>query len=98
MSVFKFTNSVPLAYVIDMTIFNILIVANLLRKEPDSQFTEQYIINEFPEALYFWNPNHFFHLYLNDRHSSLLNYRPLMADILRYDYQIDEAMNRPLDR
>ena len=49
------------------------------------------LILEFPEALYFWIPNYYFNLFLQKHHPRYARYRPFIADILRYDFQIEEA-------
>ena len=49
---------------------------------------------EFPEALYFWTPNFYFNKYLRRCNPESAKYRPFIADILRYDYQIDEVIHR----
>ena len=49
---------------------------------------------EFPEALYFWIPNYYFNLYLRRKHPQYAKYRPFIADILRFDFQIEEALTR----
>ena len=46
------------------------------------------LTHSFPEALHFWAPNHYFGEYLKQVHPELANYCPLMADILRYDFQL----------
>ena len=50
------------------------------------------LIYEFPDALYLCTANHHFHLFLKHSSPQLLHYRPLLADVLRYDYQIEEAL------
>ena len=52
------------------------------------------LILEFPEALYFWIPNYHFNLFLLKHHPQYARYRPFIADILRYDFQIEEALTR----
>ena len=47
------------------------------------------LILEFPEALYFWTPNYYFNLFLRQNYPDDANYRPFIADILRYDFQIE---------
>ena len=37
-------------------------------------------------------PNHYYDSFLRRTHSDLVAYRPLLADILRYDYQITEYL------
>ena len=44
------------------------------------------LAKEFPEALFFWIPNHYFDSFLRHKYPSLVPYRPFLADILRYDY------------
>ena len=63
------------------------------RPSNENQAPSYTLINSFPEALYFWSPNHYFHSYLEQHYPLLVNYRPLMADILRYDFQIEEALS-----
>ena len=63
------------------------------RPSNENQPPSYTLINSFPEALYFWSPNHYFHSYLEQHYPLLVNYRPLMADILRYDFQIEEALS-----
>ena len=52
------------------------------------------LILDFPEALYFWTPNFYFDLFLRRGHPSHARYRPFIADILRYDFQIGEPSIR----
>ena len=62
------------------------------QSQPQSQPPPSTLIYSFPEALYLWTPNHYFNLFLQQHYPHLVNYRPLMADILRYDFQIEEAL------
>ncbi len=52
----------------------------------------QELAEEFPEALFFWTPNHYYNLFLQRAYPSLAPYRPLLADVLRYDYQVSEYL------
>ena len=81
-------------------IFAILLFINLivfplllLKYYPaQTQLLTPELIHSFPEALYLWTPNHYFNLFLQERYPHLVNYRPFIADILRYDFQIEEAL------
>ena len=53
---------------------------------------EKNLVLDFPECLYFWTPNFHFGRFLRMNYPWLAPYRPLLADILRYDFQIDEAL------
>ena len=78
--------------------FTLLIYFILIRRltpnfEPSCN--EESLINSFPEALFFWTPNFYFNAFLKKHYPNLVNYRPLIADILRYDFQIEEALRAP---
>ena len=81
--------------ILDVFMFTILIPYPLWanRKVVSAEHSLSALILEFPEALYFWIPNYYFNLYLQKHHPRYARYRPFIADILRYDFQIEEAQN-----
>lgn len=54
---------------------------------PIEETNQNSLIYEYPEALYLWMPNFYFHRYLLLNSPDLVAYRPFLADVLRYDYQ-----------
>ena len=50
------------------------------------------LLREFPESLHFWVCNYFFHQYLVAECPRYTALRPLLADIMRYEYGADDML------
>lgn len=75
--------------------FSIMVPYVLFTNRKSQEEPDLYsLILEFPEALYFWTPNFYFDVFLRKKYPQHAKYRPFIADILRYDFQVEEAMTR----
>ena len=77
-----------LSIVLHFLLFSFLTTFPLLTNYRNQEETNNILtlIYEFPEALYFWSPNYYFDVFLATHFPEHVNYRPLMADILRFNY------------